>query len=199
MATETKTWTDLCIIGLLQRSDKAVDRAMITLSKHMHAVSYDDKSHVLRFADYVQGLDGRGKKKWKPKPLASNHAKIFIAQGFVPKGTRTLDFARDLAIRHAHILKTVANGEPVLRLSYFIYTIRSGRYADTQEMHAYRTDCLPQEKKGFPLDIEHRGIPTENDYQLLKMRYAPAISCPVNKEDFLSRYTLVYRREHYLD
>jgi len=201
MEKPPKTWTRDEIIALLDRNPKAVDRAMPQLIEHIDkGITTEDIQHIRRFNQYVQGLDEGDRPKWKPKSLSCGHAKIFIAQGFVPSGTRTLDFAREIAKRYVRILVDVANGDPVKPTYAFLYTIRRGRYADTEEMWAYHNDFLPEEENQFPYDCKHRGSPTPGDYATLRTKYeTKGQQTPMTEHVFLTQYTLVYKRHYYLD
>jgi len=195
MTNET-TWTADSIIELLKENPRAVDKAMVRLRKnHPQIREADDMNHIRRFSDYVQGLQN-GRPKWTPKSLTDDHTKIFIAQGFLPKGTNILDFARELAIKHVDILCKVANGEKILQPILYLGTIRSGRYRDTEELWAYRNDRLPPQMSGFPRDVNHQGSPTEEHVS----EFSNVLSSNnLTAEEFIEGYTIVYIREYYLD
>lgn len=206
METQSKTnktpkvWNEDDIKALLERSPAAVDRAMLSLDANPLAVDPLDRMMIRQFSRYVQGLDNKGKPKWKPKSLACGHAKIFIAQGLVPKGTRTLDFARELAIKSASVLTRIANGKDPIPAMVCVRLIQRGRYKDTEELYAYRNDSLPNENKTWPLIVEHRGAPTPDDYVCVVTRYeTKGDPKPMTENEFLTGYTLVFRRECYLD
>jgi len=192
-----KTWTEDQIIDLLNSNPKAVDRAMTTLFEKIEYVNESDRQILTHFYQYVNGLDARNQKRFKPKSLTNSHSKIFQKQGHIKDPAA--EVGKDIAIRHASILTSIANGEELVKPlpgQVYIRTVSQGRYKDTVELYAYRNDDLPEEQNGWPLIIKKLREPTETDYS----NHCKAFQTPmVNQSDFLSNYTVFERTSCYLD
>lgn len=193
-----KVWTSEEITDLLNRNPKAVDRGIAQLADHLQEILYPDSTLIVQFNRYIKGLDDRNHPRWVGKSLSNPHSKIFIAQGHIDRPA--VEVGRDLCIKYVEVLRKIANGETFLPVRFSLRTIRSGRYRDTETMSIYRNDMLPEEQKQFPLDIKHSGQPTPDDFNIIKLRFQKAgEECPFTEDQFRSQYTLVYRREYYLD
>ena len=193
---EDKKWTTEAIIDLLSKNDNAVDKAMVRLAENFSQLRHvDDIHHARRFSEYVLGNPGKG---YPPRRLSDRHAKIFNAQKFVPKGTTALELARELAVKYADMLCIIANEGKLIPPTIYLRTIRSGRYCDTEELWAYRNDCLPEDCKGFPLDIENRGVVTADTWASYLRGFKDSTP-PVTEDEFMANYSVVYRRNYYLD
>jgi hypothetical protein len=197
-----KVWTQEEITDLLNRNPKAVDQGIIRLADNLQEIteSWEDRSLIARFDSYIQGLDDRGKPRWKGKSLSNPHSKIFIAQKHISKPA--LEVGRELCIKYGQILTDLANGRIFYRRSIHLKTLESGRYKDTVSIVAMRKDIVLPEQKQFPLDITHIGEPTSEHYQMYVKDWSYAgdrIEDPHSEVFFKETYFIVKRREHYLD
>jgi hypothetical protein len=200
MTMTNKVWTLEEIIGLLNHNPKAVDQGITRLSDNLQEIteSWEDRSLIARFDGYIQGLDDRGKPKWKGKSLSNPHSKIFIAQKHIDRPA--LEVGRDLCIKYAQVLTDLANGRIFYRRSLHLKTLKSGAYKDTVELVAMRKDIVLPEQKQFPLDITHIGEPTSEHYQMYAKDWPAArLEDPHSEDFFKETYFIVKRREHFLD
>ena len=192
-----KTWTENQIIDLLNSNPKAVDRAMTTLFENIEHVTASDRQILTHFYQYVNGLDARNQKRFKPKSLTNPHAKIFQKQGHIKEPAA--DVGKDISIRHASILTSIANGEdlakPLPRV-LFVRTVSQGRYKDTVELYAYHNDDLPAESNEWPTYYKKLREADIADYS----NHCKAFQTPmVDQSAFLSNYTVFERTSCYLD
>jgi hypothetical protein len=192
-----KTWTENQIIDLLNSNPKAVDRAVTTLFEKIEYVAEADRHILTHFYKYVNGLDARNQKRFKPKSLTNPHTKIFQKQGYIKNAA--IEVGRDIAIRHASILAAIANGEELVKPlpeRLYVRTVSEGRYKDTVELYAYRNDNLPEEKNDWPTKFKKLREADITDYA----DHCKAFQTPmVDESEFLSNYTIFERTSCYLD
>ena len=196
-----KTWTEDQIIDLLNSNPKAVDRAMTTLFEKIEYVNGSDRHILTCFYQYVNGLDARNQKRFKPKSLTNPHAQIFQKQGHVKEPAA--EAGKGIAIRHASLLTSIANGEELakpLPEQVYIRTVSEGRYKDTVELYAYRNDNLPAESNEWPTyykKLREADIADYSDH--CKAFPTPPYTRMIDQSEFLSNYTIFERTSCYLD
>ena len=62
-----KVWKQEEITDLLNRNHKAVDQGIIRLAGQLAEIteSWEDRTLITMFDRYIEGLDGKGRPKWK--------------------------------------------------------------------------------------------------------------------------------------
>ena len=194
-----KVWTLEAIIELLNRNPKAVEHGIIRLEGELQEITEsEDRTLIIMFYRYIEGLDSKGLPKWKGKSLSDPHSKIFIAQKHIDRPA--LEVGRDICIKYGQILTDLANGRIFTRRSLHLKTLKSGAYKDTVTIVAMRKDIVLPEQKQFPLDITHIGEPTSEHYQMYAKDWdRDGLADPHPEDFFKETYFIVKRREHFLD
>ena len=123
------TWTRNDIDALLRRSDKAVERAMVTLYELQRADEQRSTSTHLdntvgfsafdaragsRFARWVLGYNDKDQAVYEPKSLTADGASRIFWR-YCKNGEQVIDRARRIALKHSRQLTDVANGVDLQR------------------------------------------------------------------------------------
>ena len=122
-------WTRNDIDALLLRSDKAVERAMVTLYElqrgdeqrttrtHLeNTVGFTcvDARAGSRFARWVLGYNDKDQAVYEPKSLTAAGARRIFWR-YCKNGEQVIDRARRIALKHSRQLTDVANGVDLQR------------------------------------------------------------------------------------
>lgn len=187
------------ITSLLERSNQAVERAMVVLFENKEYIQ--DFRLIMHFACYIQGWHFMdiGKKYWEPKSLTHPHChKSLIKSCVLPVNSAPpIETARELAISNVRILVAIANNEEILKEELHIWTSRGAR-RDTVSCIAVLESAIesyPDFDK-WPYKSERKGKPTSSHYEMLVKR-VPGLK--LTEESFLANYTLVEETDCYLD
>ena len=119
------TWTRDKIDELLNKSDNAVERAMVVLferqtrdeqntkdAKHLNGVGFSSADAVAgtHFAQWLQGFNSKNKKVYPIKSL--NHKRALKQyERFCKDGEKPIDRARRIALKHSQQLVDEANSK----------------------------------------------------------------------------------------